>query len=270
MAQIHGAVRRGSYEETSACISRGDDIDALSIRSFTPLMIAVETQHVAIINLLLESGAQVNLTSANGRSALHFAASKGDLRIVRTLVQYGADVNIVSKFRLTPMISAAMMLHHDVVLFLKDQGADADYRGREGLTADAWIALGGVAGQGRKLFSEHFANPDNPNERRLASEKVDENMRKRMAGGISPEEYAAKHGRNILVFSYGNYKFRDSEVETWTQRLAELLRNPGLMEDCEEKYLSGEELEKARLFRARCERRKAREEKKKARMLLER
>jgi ankyrin repeat protein len=46
-----------------------------------------------IVQILLEYGADVNITGGRYYTALHAAVSKKDESIVRTLLEHGADVN---------------------------------------------------------------------------------------------------------------------------------------------------------------------------------
>jgi hypothetical protein len=55
-----------------------------------------------------------------------------------------------------------------------------------------------------------------------------------MAGGLGADEYAARHGRRILVWSYGACRYPDPAVEAWARRVAEVLFTPGLLDACEE------------------------------------
>ena len=64
---------------------------------WTPLFFAVVSGpngHPEIVNLLLKSQAQVNLTDSKGRSALHYAAELGQDDTMELLLAHGADPNI--------------------------------------------------------------------------------------------------------------------------------------------------------------------------------
>jgi hypothetical protein len=56
----------------------------------TPLHHAVSTGQRDIAELLLEGGAEVDLSDHRGHTALHLAAAEGYLEIVETLLQFGA------------------------------------------------------------------------------------------------------------------------------------------------------------------------------------
>ena len=58
----------------------------------TPLMIAARKGDVDTVNLLLGFGADVNIRTQYGYTALHFAVSTGNPQLVKLLVDAGADV----------------------------------------------------------------------------------------------------------------------------------------------------------------------------------
>ncbi len=244
MSRLHRAARLGEVDEVAKCLARGEDVNAIGIRHFSPLMLAAREGHLSIVLVLLEAGADVHLTHPNGRTTLHFATDGGHLEVVKALVAAGADVNARSKIGCTPAIEAAMFNREPVVSFLREHGADMSIQDREGRTADDWLAEGGIPGRLSKQFPQGF---DRTPEQR---ERTESHLRKLMSEGLSPDEFVAKHGRNILAWGYRGYPFADAEVKRWADRVTEILFTPGLQEECEERFLLGEELEEARRCRA--------------------
>ena len=59
----------------------------------TPLYIAAEFGHEAVVRTLMEAGADVNKATDDGVTPLYMAAYKGHEAMVRTLMEAGADVN---------------------------------------------------------------------------------------------------------------------------------------------------------------------------------
>lgn len=57
-----------------------------------------------IMNEFIIPGADVDLTTDAGRTALHYAASKGRLNIAETLIAHRANVNKKDKVCELPMI----------------------------------------------------------------------------------------------------------------------------------------------------------------------
>ena len=245
MSRLHRAARMGNYYYVAEYLADGDDVDAIGIRDCSPLMIAAGEGYLAIVYLLLRAGADVSLRHTNQCTALHLAASKGHLAVVKALVAHKADVNALSRSGCNPAIEAAQFNHREVVAFLQSQGSEADQRDREGMTADEWLALGGLHGRFNKQFPDGLLSL--PGEKKRAEDHV----RRLMSEGLTADAYAAKHGRHILVFGYGHDHFADPEVEKWAHRVAEVLFNPALLAECEDRYLTGEELGEAQKLRAR-------------------
>jgi ankyrin repeat protein len=254
MARIHSAVRSGKSEEVTACLAVGADFNAFSVHHLTPLMIAAQEGCLKIVDLLLKADANPDLAHPNGRTALHMAASQGHTNIVKRLLASGANPDAVSEVGDTPMIEAAHLCHAEVMAVLREYGADPTPHDREGLTADEWLAQGGIPGRYREELPT------------FADEDAEAFVRKLMGEGLSAEEYAASHGRHILVCSFGRYRFRDAKMQQWIHRVAEIVLSPDLLAQCEEQYLVGAELEDARKHRARLARLSARQEQRKARL----
>lgn len=58
---------------------------------------------------------------------------------------------------------------------------------------------------------------------------------------LAPEEYAARHGHDWLLFSYHLYRYRDAKLGAWVRRVGELLENPDELERWRERLLSPDE-----------------------------
>ncbi|KAH9229448.1 hypothetical protein K456DRAFT_1923315, partial [Colletotrichum gloeosporioides 23] len=95
----------------------------------SPFQKAVEDGNLEVINLLLESGADVNAPAAKygGATALQLAAITGRLGIARRLIDLGADVNAsaAEEDGRTALEGAAEHGRLDMVQFLLDYGAKA-------------------------------------------------------------------------------------------------------------------------------------------------
>ena len=67
---------------------------------FSPLMIAAQEDHLAIVELLIAAKARVNAQNCRGTTALDLAVSKGQIEIVSILLKNGADPKVMDKVNL--------------------------------------------------------------------------------------------------------------------------------------------------------------------------
>ncbi|KAB1208231.1 26S proteasome non-ATPase regulatory subunit 10 [Morella rubra] len=79
-------------------------------------------------------GADVNLKNDGGRTALHYAASKGWLKIAESLISQGAKINLKDKVGCTPLHRAASTGNSEVCEFLIEEGAEVDCVDKAGQT----------------------------------------------------------------------------------------------------------------------------------------
>ena len=68
-------------------------VNSVSDESETPLTIAASQGHEAVVRLLLENGADVDLCAENGNTALDCAADAGYVSVTKLLLDFGADPN---------------------------------------------------------------------------------------------------------------------------------------------------------------------------------
>ncbi|PNX76560.1 26S proteasome non-ATPase regulatory subunit 10-like protein, partial [Trifolium pratense] len=79
-------------------------------------------------------GADVNIKNNGGRTALHYAASKGRMKIAEKLISHNAKINIKDKVGCTPLHRAASTGNSELCEFLIEEGADVDAVDRAGQT----------------------------------------------------------------------------------------------------------------------------------------
>ena len=105
--------------------SRGQGAIALSA--------AVAQNHVEVVRLLLDRGADVNVANNDGETPLHCASRLSYTDMVMLLLAEGADVNVANNDGSTPLHPhQAQELLIDAVRLLLDRGADVNVAGNDG------------------------------------------------------------------------------------------------------------------------------------------
>lgn len=105
------------------------DPDAADKNGVTLLMKAAKSGNDWDVNLLLESGADVNRRDRDGWTALMYAARyQNSLGIVNSLIENGAYVRVRNKFNATPLLMAADYSQNPEILsvFLRNRTVSED------------------------------------------------------------------------------------------------------------------------------------------------
>lgn len=130
---------RGFTPLTVAADEQREDVIRLLIEKYhcdpnfatdiNPLFIAVQNRLVPIVELLLELGADPNITHAELQcNALHLAASNNYLPIVELLCKHDAKLDCEDPRGYTPLIMAASEGYSNMIRLLVKYGADPNHR----------------------------------------------------------------------------------------------------------------------------------------------
>ena len=125
---LHIACQSGNKKIVELLINSGADVNVSNRRGLTPLDIAERDGQTEIIELLRVHGAK------KGFSNLLRAINSGDIEQVKLLISQGADVNTKNNAGQTLLHIACRSGNKEVVEFLIDQGANINSKSNRDLT----------------------------------------------------------------------------------------------------------------------------------------
>ena len=126
---IYVASATGNVARVAEILDRQPELlNAFAPDGHVPLGLAAFFGQAGVIRLLLERGADVNVSSRNAQKVtpLHGAVSRGDLAISALLLDKGARANARQERGFTPLFSAAGSGNIELMELLVRQGADID------------------------------------------------------------------------------------------------------------------------------------------------
>jgi uncharacterized protein len=133
------ALQGGSLKAAEPLVAdRALDVDALNEAGESALMIAALKGRLDWTQRLLDRGAQVD---KSGWTPLHYAATGPEPAVVKLLLERGAKVDVRSPNRSTPLMMAAQYGNPASVDLLLARGADPTLKNDQGLTAADFARL---------------------------------------------------------------------------------------------------------------------------------
>ena len=174
------ACARGDVERMTAYVEAKSALNECDEYKMTLLHHAVHGKQVAVAQLLIEAGSDVDAQDGEGWSALQHAVDKGCAPIVRLLCEKGADPCTKDQFKRTLLHVAAMNGAADIIEILREEG---------GCSPNAKTVVGFVplhyAAQNGHLES---CKALKPSKQQLAAE----------AGGKTPLQLAEENGHSAV------------------------------------------------------------------------
>ena len=128
--------RACSAQTVRAVIDHGGDVNAVNNRGQTALWFACADGHESIVKILLDAGADPNITDKYGDSCLH-AAIHGlcSTKVIQEIHDHGAQVNAVNNDGATPLLLACSTAQEEAVKLLLRAKADPNIAYADGDTS---------------------------------------------------------------------------------------------------------------------------------------
>lgn len=144
--QAKAYIETGNIQKLEKLISKDDKFADLvlyqEMNTPTLLIHAVELDNLEAVKVIINSGADINGTDANGLTALHMSASLGRNDISNFLIENGADVNAKTNSEArslkeaTPLMFATLNNDPQIASLLLSKGAkinDVDHKDQNAL-----------------------------------------------------------------------------------------------------------------------------------------
>ena len=136
------SVREGNAHAVDLFVRAGLPADTRDKKGVPVLCLAVRAGNRAIVDLLLDSGASVNVQSEDrGNSPLMDAAAYGNAVILSDLLEAGATLDLLSKDGQTALIIAVGKTDVAASALLLEAGADPDLSDKLGFSARKYAKL---------------------------------------------------------------------------------------------------------------------------------
>ncbi len=130
------AAMQGDREGVETTLNSGIDANITDQKNTTALMYASAGGHLAIAEILIQFGANINqVQTPNGITALMFATAANQLTVVQFLIKSGANLNQINQDGTPALMIAAYRGYADMVKLLWENGADINLIDKDGDTA---------------------------------------------------------------------------------------------------------------------------------------
>ncbi len=151
--------RRGLLTEVQVELAEGESPNSyLAYDGSTALMVAARGGHAAVVRVLVDAKANLNVRSEDGSDALLHAASGGNVDVIKALLEAKADIETTNEDDVSPLILAAHYGHAAAAKTFLDAGANSQYRVPGWESVDCQKLLNSlVQTPSRPKASEHFA-----------------------------------------------------------------------------------------------------------------
>ena len=117
---------RGDVETVRDSLAQGADPNTVHSIGHPAVCAAAQNGHVAVCEVLISSGVNLEAKQAGGGTALFAAAEKAHAEVAALLLKHGAAVDAAQNEGATPLFIAAQNAHAEVAALLLKHGAAVD------------------------------------------------------------------------------------------------------------------------------------------------
>ncbi|PPC88573.1 MAG: hypothetical protein CTY37_00765 [Methylotenera sp.] len=180
--ELHNATIARDSTRIEYLLKRGANINTRDTDNQTPLMVAIKTNDLSIINGLLEYKADPNLQDSDGWTAAMHAVRSNEPKIFRLLGKFQADFNITNKDGLTALAMAVFDNKANAAVAMLDNNAKPDMAMGAAKYNVLMIAVQKGNLQMAQTLLQYKASPNAKN-----------------AGGLTPLMIAAYGNQDMLI-----------------------------------------------------------------------
>jgi ankyrin repeat protein len=117
------AAAQGNTAVVQQLLDKGANIESKDKNGYTALILAAVFNNTEVVKLLLARGANIEAKNNDGNTALIWAAFKDKLEVVKLLLANGANINAKNNDGDTALTMATIKSATDVVNLLQEKGA---------------------------------------------------------------------------------------------------------------------------------------------------
>jgi uncharacterized protein len=158
------AAARGDAKTLGRLIAEGAPLDPVNGARQTPLLLAVQGNHLAAAEVLIKAGSSINAQASNMDTPWLLAGALGRTEMLRQMIPRGPDFSIRNRFGGNALIPACERAHVETVKLLLTTRIDANHVNNLGWTCLLEIVILGDGGprhiEVAKLVLAAGANPN--------------------------------------------------------------------------------------------------------------